>query len=192
MGTRHLIAVVKDNEYKVAQYGQWDGYPEGQGTNVLNFLKNNNLNKFKEQVKKCEFITDDNFFTRAYEKLNIKPINGFITNEDSKKFKAKYPQLDRDMSSDILNFIMNNDNVILQNCIDFAKDSLFCEWGYVIDLDKNTFEVYEGFNKLPLSESERFYNMKGERDYHPIKHVISFNLNSLPTKEKFLSCFAEE
>ena len=27
MGTRNLTCVFKDGEYKVAQYGQWDGYP---------------------------------------------------------------------------------------------------------------------------------------------------------------------
>jgi len=32
MGTRHLsMAYNKGGEVKVAQYGQWDGYPEGQG-----------------------------------------------------------------------------------------------------------------------------------------------------------------
>lgn len=31
MGTRNLTAVYIDGEYKVAQYGQWDGYPEGPG-----------------------------------------------------------------------------------------------------------------------------------------------------------------
>lgn len=38
MGTRHLIAAVIDGEYKIAQYGQWDGDPEGQGLTVLDFL----------------------------------------------------------------------------------------------------------------------------------------------------------
>lgn len=33
MGTRNLTAVYLDGQYKVAQYGQWDGYPEGQGHN---------------------------------------------------------------------------------------------------------------------------------------------------------------
>jgi len=28
MGTRNLTCVMKDGQYKVAQYGQWDGYPE--------------------------------------------------------------------------------------------------------------------------------------------------------------------
>lgn len=39
MGTRHLICVQHNNEYKVAKYGQWDGYPSGQGAGILEFLK---------------------------------------------------------------------------------------------------------------------------------------------------------
>lgn len=35
MGTRNLTAVYLDGQYKVAQYGQWDGYPEGQGITAL-------------------------------------------------------------------------------------------------------------------------------------------------------------
>lgn len=41
MGTRHLIAVIdRKGTLKVAQYGQWDGYPSGQGVDVLKFAKN--------------------------------------------------------------------------------------------------------------------------------------------------------
>lgn len=39
MGARNLTAVYLDGQYKVAQYGQWDGYPEGQGITVLTFLR---------------------------------------------------------------------------------------------------------------------------------------------------------
>ena len=39
MGTRHLICAISDDEYRIAQYGQWDGYPEGQGAAILEFLK---------------------------------------------------------------------------------------------------------------------------------------------------------
>jgi len=51
MGTRHLICVVLDNEYRVAQYGQWDGYLTGQGKEIVNFLLTCDLTKFKDKIK---------------------------------------------------------------------------------------------------------------------------------------------
>ncbi len=36
---------------------------------------------------------------------------------------------------------------------DFIQDSLFCEWGYVINLDDRTVEVYTGFQKHPDKKS---------------------------------------
>jgi len=38
MGTRNLTMVISDGKTKIAQYGQWDGYPSGQGADILAFL----------------------------------------------------------------------------------------------------------------------------------------------------------
>ena len=60
MGTRHLICVVKNGEYKVAQYGQWDGQPSGQGADILNFLKNEmDRAKFNNQIEALSFATEE-------------------------------------------------------------------------------------------------------------------------------------
>jgi len=57
MGTRHLICVVKDGEYKVAQYGQWDGYLSGQGQDIVKFIiKSMEKDKFLNSLDKCRFI----------------------------------------------------------------------------------------------------------------------------------------
>lgn len=58
MGTRHLTLVQHNNEMKVAQYGQWDGYPKGQGKTVLEFLHKANMDKFKKQLAKVRFTTN--------------------------------------------------------------------------------------------------------------------------------------
>ena len=46
METRHLTLVYKNGAFKVAQYGQWDGYPSGQGLTALKFLRSADLSRF--------------------------------------------------------------------------------------------------------------------------------------------------
>ena len=46
MGTRNLTAVFMDGEYKVAQYGQWDGYQKDRVrlalfSSVMKWMKTN-------------------------------------------------------------------------------------------------------------------------------------------------------
>jgi hypothetical protein len=60
MGTRHHQKVInKQGELKVSQYGQWDGYPNGQGFDILNYLKQGNLDKYQEELDKLHLITDE-------------------------------------------------------------------------------------------------------------------------------------
>lgn len=185
MGTRHMIAVVNDGEYRVAQYGQWDGYPSGQGVSVLNFLSSGNVEALKANSLKCSFISEEKY----------KELTKDYADTDANKFFQKYPQFSRDTSSDILELIANADSGLqLWDDYNFAADSLFCEWAYVIDFDKNTFEVYEGFNQTPLEAHERFFGMVCERYadkkssdvYHPVKLKKVFSLLDLPTTEEFL------
>jgi len=185
MGTRHMIAVVSDDKYRVAQYGQWDGYPSGQGVGVLGFLTNGNLEALKRNALKCSYISNDEY----------KELTKDYADNDGDKFFSKYPQFSRDTGSDILSLIANADEGLkLWDDYNFAADSLFCEWAYVIDFDKNTFEVYEGFNQTPLEAHERFFGMVCERYankkssdvYHPVKLKKVFSLLDLPTTEEFL------
>lgn len=176
MGTRNLTMVIANGKTKVAQYGQWDGYPSGQGATALNFLKSANLNEFKGKVSECRFITEEE--AKRAEKLK----NGI--------FKQKYPALNRNHGADILSLINTMPNLILQDSSDFAADSLFCEWAYVIDLDNHNLEVYKGFNTSPCPEGERFAHLQTkerEDKYYPIRHVKTYSLDKLPTLEEFIS-----
>ena len=134
---------------------------------------------------KCSFITDDEYRDLVKD----------YTNADADKFFGKYPQFSRDTGSGILNLIADADNGMkLRDDYNFAADSLFCEWAYVIDLDKNTFEIYKGFNQTPLEANERFFGMVCERyanrkasdTYYPVRLKKVFSLLDLPTIEEFL------
>lgn len=180
MGTRHLIAVQKDNSYKVAQYGQWDGYLSGQGDSILKFFHENDLETFRTKVDNCFFGTQEQI-DEAYAPYTDG--NGWMTFEQSEAFqKSEFGHLSRDTGANILNVIMKSEGPLMQvDNIDFAKDSLFCEYAYVIDLDKDILEVYEGFNTEPLPEGARFTgSSKDGGEYQAVKLVASFQLENLP------------
>lgn len=184
MGTRNLtVAITKEGDLKVAQYGQWDGYPSGQGLTVLKFLQECDLEQFNEKLNNLEFYTEEEIDTEEF-------------NEDE--------CLSRNLAAEILNVIYyeeyskhdvwtNKDYKVqltakkLFNRIEFAGDSLFCEWCYVIDLSKKVLEVYKGFNKEKLTEEDRFSYLEGRHDYEPVKIISSFNLDDLPSREEFLN-----
>jgi hypothetical protein len=193
MGTRHLIAVVEDEQYKVAQYGQWDGYPDGQGIAVLGFLSEpNNIKKLKEALKRVRFLDHegvDKEFVESYNK-NVPEWSNQPDNRTPKQKRWWKIFQHRNLGADILSNIISvkDKEILLTNRVAFAGDSLFCEYAYIIDLDKETFEIYEGFNKEPLSGDERFKDAPKEdsSEYYPIKLWKSFDLNALPSKETFL------
>ncbi len=177
MGTRNLTIVQHNNEYKVAQYGQWDGYPDGQGRTVLEFLHatKGNLDHFRSKLDGVEFLTQE-----QYEK---------ITNV--KDWHEIRPELSRNTAAEILWKISIGDARELYNSIDFAQDSLMCEWAYVIDLDKNVLEVLKGFNHESITDG-RFVGEavlpfpQCDRKYAPIKLLKSYSLDDLPTVEQFI------
>lgn len=168
MGTRNLTCVVLNGEYKVAQYCQWDGYPTGQGDTVAKFIQNISLRKFKANVKKCSFVSVETI-QEAWQECETE-----CPKSPNEAFKLKYPAFHRDTGADILNLIQSGLVSKLQDQVDFAADSLFCEWAYVIDLDKKTVEVYKGFNQTKLKRGERFAKLKGSNGYHPVKLLATY------------------
>jgi hypothetical protein len=169
MGTRNLTVVIKNGETKVAQYCQWDGYPTGQGETVAEFIRDMNRPAFEASLDKCKFVDGDHI-KNCWEECGADG-SGFASMEVSNQFKIKFPEFHRDTGAKILRLIEDGKVTDLFNEIDFAADSLFCEYAYVIDLDNDALEVYKGFNKSPLDSSERFYKgvYKEKSEYHPIK-----------------------
>ena len=201
MGTRNLTAVMVNREYKVAQYGQWDGYPEGQGIKILEFLAGTgNIEKLTDSLSRCRFWDAegrDKEFLSEYNN-NAPQWSRDPDNRTPEQKRWFQTYISRDLGGDILKNITNSEDseILLQNYIAFAGDSLSCEYAYVVDLDKGLFEVYEGFNKEPVPAGERFadfeYNKQtyeGGRCYYPVKHRATFQLSALPSFDDFIATF---
>lgn len=181
MGTRNLTIVQQGGEYKVAQYGQFDGYPNGQGKTVLEFLRTWDRPAFEKKVAAASFM-DAAALEALGEQIKAEKLEDI--------WPDKWPELSRNPAAKILQLIADRPpGIKLKNTIAFAGDSVMCEWAYVIDLDSGKLEVLKGFNKTPLVEGDRFFGVPDlesahNKEYHPVRKVAIYDLAALPTLEE--------
>ena len=150
MGTRNLTKVIDRNgEIKVAQYGQWDGYPSGQGVNALVHAYNHEaIEKGLGKVRWAEQSELDEIYSK-FSEMN------YVGTEDSKNFGLYYPNLTRDTCADILGVVAwSVGEVILVDNSDFENDDLFCEGVYTIDFQQGKFISKYGDKTLELALDE--------------------------------------
>lgn len=133
MGTRGLTKIIKNDKTVIAQYGQFDHYPSGQGLTALNFLKD------ESNVAKLDIN-----LSYVYE-VDSAAVDE-IWNRIGENVKTAYPSLIRDTGAEILELIANTkDPVPVFLDEDFENDELFCEGVYTINLDAKTFITkYDG------------------------------------------------
>lgn len=191
MGTRNLTMVIHKEETKIAQYGQWDGYPEGSGVTILTFLRSKaRIKKLTDKLKNVRFATDEDDKKVETFLKSIGCKDGWMNMDQSDKYYKAFPYRSRDVGATILELVANSKDkeIVLHDSTNFAGDSLFCEWAYVVDLDKMVLEVYTGFNKEPLAEDERFAKVPKDKDseYTGIRCIKKYDINKLPTKKNFV------
>ena len=139
MGTRHLICVKEDGKNKVAQYGQWDGYPAGQGVDILKFLKDKTLfEEFKKKLKRVRFLDSDGKDKKFIESYN-KNAPEWSNEPDNRTPEQIYwwnTFMHRDLGAKILPNISKStdDEIILHDDSTFVNDNLMCEYCYIINL----------------------------------------------------------
>lgn len=202
MGTRHLIVVVLHGRWYIAQYGQFDGYPEAAGMQLVRLLASPEL---VEQVRAGlphTYEPDGAALDRMWEaSVDARAIlaHGPDVGPDGRLRESQYslwrrdpvaryapelldmlPSLARETSAAVLVLVARGATaerplpVKLEPT--FANDGLFCEWAYVVDLDQAALEVYVGASaKTP---GHRFANVGPESASVP-EYVVSVPFGQL-------------
>jgi hypothetical protein len=163
MGTRNLTVVKGSTGItKIAQYGQWDGYPSYSGIQALEFLRNKDWQALlQSKLDLVQFVGDEEVDT-LYKQFES-------TDWENKDFLNAYPGLHRDTGIGILAVVANAANTIktVDNS-DFRNDELFCEGIYEVDFSTNKFiTTYAGM-------------------------VVEFDLDTLPSDEEYLAVFEKD
>ena len=167
MGTRNLTKVIdKDGITRVAQYGQWDGYPEYTGRTILEFISEYKmLDKIEKSLVKARFITpaESEELYKSYTDEQ-----GLMTMEQSADFATMYPSLTRDTGCDIIKVLVySGNNIPLQDESDFENDDLFCESVYTLNFQTREFITNYG-------------------------KIVKFSFDELPTAEIYLAMFEKD
>ncbi len=178
MGTRGLVGFVIDGEVK-ATYNHSDSYPEGVGQDVLDFART--VNEGTPGKARAIVLVDEQDTPTPEQKAHLSQYAnlGVSTRSDEDWYC-----LLRSAQGDLQAYL--DAGVMIDNQ-DFGQDSLFCEWGYLVNLDETKLEVYKGFQTEPHTDG-RFANMESMcgyetasgDTYQPIRLVAEFPLSGLP------------
>lgn len=180
MGTRGFISFVADGVEKTA-YNHNDSYPGGLGLDVLNWLRREHMGRAARLARELRVIRDGDEPTEA----DIERLKPYADLGVSRRSLDDWYCLLRHTQGNPAAML---DAGVIEDASHFPTDSLFAEYGYVIDFDASRLEAYVGFQKAPHDEG-RFAGRTGpddSRDYFPVRLVASWPLDALPTDGEFV------
>lgn len=179
MGTRGFITFVIDGEEKTT-YNHSDSYPDGLGVDVLSFARGDML-AAAERARSLQLIDPESLPTEE-QKAALRPFANLAVGTRS---MDDWYCLLRETQGNPAQILAAG---YMTDARDFPADSLFAEYGYVVDFDAQRFEAYRGFQEQPHDKG-RFASRKPKAlnvgTYYPVALVESWPLDALPTDEAF-------
>jgi len=197
MGTRGITGVVAGQVEKVA-YNQYDSYPEGMGWETLKKLrsvvKQGKINDYKCLALHARLVSDKDKPTKA----EIEKLKKYADTSVSSGDLEEWYVLLRNLQGSLFDSLKAG---YIHDHKSFILDSLYCEWGYIVNLDEEVFEVYTGFQTKPHNKgryakllSETFEKTKktlGGTGYYPCALVKTYSFDCLPDRKQFLKDMAD-
>lgn len=187
MGTRGLMGFAYDGELK-GQYVHFDAYPDGLGADIAKWIKT---------------INSDTRFRLVVEKFKelIAVDEDVPATEDQKLALLRYydPKVSTGSTDDWYALLRNTqgdpDAMLTAGFyiegMDFARNSLFCEWAYVVDLDRKVLEVYKGFQKSPPTRG-RWAGEGARGGYCPVELIKEYSFEEIQSSDGLMQKLEEE
>ena len=178
MGTRGAVGFRYKNKDKIT-YNHFDSYVDGLGYDVVEFIEGykNRLPDLKEAVAKIKTVKEGDKPT-AKQKIALAQYTDLGVSEQS---TDDWYCLLRHAQGNLQAYLEAGFMIDSKN---FLQDSLFCEYGYVINLDKEVLEFYIGFMTVPDDNPNNRYKVKSpDGQYWHCKLVAEIPLQEV-TKER--------
>lgn len=181
MSTRGFLGFVADQRETIT-YVHFDAYPSGLGADVLKWARTiTDWDAVRQQAAALVHIDSSVMPTdeqRAALSAYMQPgVGGPKDQPGEEWYRLLYGTFGNPEATLTAGYA--------PHAPDWPGDSVWCEWGYLIDLDEKKFEVYQGFQTRP--HKGRFADRPAnERSgYYPVKLLTSWPLDDLPDDDEF-------
>ena len=170
MGTHGCYGFRKNGMDKLT-YNHYDSDPGWLGRQIVKFCKETSIAEMNEIFNNLVLVDEDGHPTPEQIAECKQFYNADVSTRSIRDWYCLLhaSQGEPDAYKNGLKYMIDNH--------DFIKDSLFCEYAYIINLDTNQLEFYIGFQKTP--DVYNRYGVEHDDDgYYPCKLMAIYPLDS--------------
>lgn len=178
MGTRGLYGFRKDGIDKLT-YNHFDSYPDGLGADVVRFCSETPVAEMNKIFDKIILVNNDGRPTKEQIEECMRYYNGAVSEQSMFDWYCLLRNTQGNLN------VYKGDLKYMLDDQTFIKDSLFCEYAYIINLDTNCLEFWVGFQKQPC-ESNR-YGTEDDRGYYPCRMMAYYPFDTNKTVEEVVA-----
>lgn len=181
MSTRGVYGFRKDGVDKLT-YNHFDSYPSGLGADILKFLKNTTPEMLEKYFNSIVMVhaddAPDEEQREVLSKYYTAYVNGATDIADIDDWYCLLYRLQGDLEA-CAGLVDKSVPVFMIDSHGFIKESLICEYGYVINLDEQVLEFWKGFQMKPWKDNR--YGTEEKNGYYPCKLITKIPLSVIAT-----------
>ncbi len=181
MGTRGLLGFRKNEQDKLT-YNHYDSYPNCLGHTMVQFCKETSVEKLNEIFDNIVLVNGNDTPTKKQINECVKYYDDTVSTGSINEWYCllRNAQGNPDVYKDGLKYMIDDN--------DFIKDSLFCEYAYIINLDTNCLEFWVGFQTEPYDGNRYGTETHDNMDkYYPCKMLAYYPLDTDKTVEEIVA-----
>lgn len=187
MGTRGTYGIRHKGRDYIA-YNHFDSYPSELGrimVETVGKLQAVGLDEARKRVELMRVIDKKTKPTRTDVARLAKWTDLSVSNQSPSDWYCLTRGMQGDIMASLESGYWPNDSS------GFMRDSLFCEWAYIINLDDEVLEVYKGFNQNIAAPGRYTGTLNKDHGYCGVALVGKFPMASV-TAEDVLGCDVPE
>ena len=173
MSTRGIFGIRKGNEDKLT-YNHSDSYPDWLGEKMVEFCATTSIEALNSIYDRIELVDEGAKPTAAQIEACAKYANTSVSTGSTDDWYC----LLRELQGHPEEWKNIDGTIYMIDDADFIKNSLFCEYGYIINLDTECLEFWIGWQKVPWNEN-RYGTECNDSGYYPCWMIKEYPLEDI-------------